>query len=158
MGPRIARPRRADAGGTIDPMIRPSRAQWMLRWDYAVEIALGALTVYVALRCMLYESTMETRLFWMALACCFLSATIGVWFARQWARWAFGLIAAIAAVSLGVQSVMLLTSATDEGSPLAFGLVGVLWGVVAHRMLRPSTGRQFGSAREALARARESSA
>jgi hypothetical protein len=130
----------------------------MLRWDYAVEIALGALTVYVALRCMLDESTMEMRVFWMALACCFLSATIGVWFARQWARWAFGLMAAIAAVSLGVQSVMLLTAATDAGSPLTFGLVGLLWGVVAHRMLRPITGRQFGFAREALARVRESSA
>jgi hypothetical protein len=91
----------------------------MLRWDYAVEIAFGALTVYVALRCMLSESTMEGR---MAPACCFLSATIGVWFARQWARWAFGLMTAIAAVSLGVRSVMLITAATDEASSWGNGL------------------------------------
>jgi len=130
----------------------------MLRWDHAVELALGGLTTYLARGCMVKALTMNDRLFWLATACCFMSATIGVWFAREWARWAFGLLAAFATVGLGVQAILTLTAATDQENPLTYGVVALLWGVVAHHTLRPSTKRQFGFAREAIDRARASSA
>jgi len=139
-------------------MLRPTRAQWVLRWDHVVEIALGVLTIYVTLRCFLWESSLAMRLLWLAFASWSGVATVGLWFAKEWARWAFGLLAAIATVAFGVQSIINLTAATDEGSALTYGVISLFWGVVAHRMVRPSTGRQFGLARAAIARARESSA
>lgn len=125
-----------------------------IRRGFQIEIVLGVLATMLALRISFYlDPPPGERLSWLAAAACFGAATVGVWFAKEWARWAFALLAAVVAIGLARQVILILTGIA-EGSVVGWIALTLLWGDVAVRMFRPRTRLRFAASREAITRAR----
>jgi hypothetical protein len=81
-----------------------------------------------------------------------IAVCIGIWYAKEWARWAAGVIAALWCLGKLVQVIQEVV----KGRPAAlFGLIGVaLFGLLAWYAFLPSTRKSFADARELIARSR----
>ena len=82
-----------------------------------------------------------------------IAVAVGMWYAKEWARWAGGIVASLYGSLLLVK---VIRKAAIGGEPAALlGLVGVaLMGLLAWYSFRPATRKSFADAREAIARSR----
>lgn len=99
-------------------------------------------------------STLPTMLAWVqiVLGIDLIAVGVGIWYAKEWARWAAGIIAALFSLSKLVGVVAEVVSANLAGF---FGLIGVgFYGLLAWYAFLPSTRKRFADAREMIARSR----
>ena len=82
-----------------------------------------------------------------------IAIAIGIWRAREWARWGAGLIAFLYCIG-GIGRIIYEVT-KDHGLGLLAGLPGVAaMGLIAWGAFQPATKKSFADAREAIARAR----
>src|SRR5260221_484524 len=102
------------------------------------------------------ESVVESGVHWFPALCSFslLSISIGVWFAREWARWACGVVGLLflagyaLAVSPTEQNLDLFRSIPGRIGFITVLLFAGLWTAIGIYCLRPSTRAHFAAARE----------
>jgi hypothetical protein len=85
-----------------------------------------------------------------------VAVAVGIWLAKEWARWAAGIIATLYAV-LQLIGVIIKFSKTGDPTRLLGLLMVGLMAILAWYCFKPSTRAEFTAARESIARGRSPS-
>jgi len=89
----------------------------------------------------------------LLLGLALIAVGVGIWSAKEWSRWAAGLIAS-GCVLWGLGEILYYARTDHDVGPLAVLPAIAVFALIAWYSFRPATKEQFRKAREAIARAR----